>query len=211
MRSLKWAMLITCAFLSLEISPSAIHATPIDFDNLSPGTQVTTIGTATFSSNIGLDLIVSTGFDTTSGLNYLGVDDGGFEVFFPGDIVTLVFSQLQAAFSLNVISSPFTPAGAFNIEALASSLVVGSQTSGAVPSTILPDGGEVFPITLAPSALFDEIRLSTTTFGLFSYNIDNVVAVPVPEPSTLSLFCVALALLGLTQWRRHTVQTTKHN
>ncbi len=51
------------------------QAALIDFDGTTPGALVTSLEGVTFSSNTGLDIIVSNVFDAASGDSYLGVDD----------------------------------------------------------------------------------------------------------------------------------------
>lgn len=112
---LKTTSLLLAVALLFFFSPDARSLT-IDFDDLSPGTIVGTIEGVTFTSNIGLPLTVSTGFDTTTGFNYLGVNDGGWELFFPNDVVTLTFDTPATSLTVDFISSPFTSGEVFSIE-----------------------------------------------------------------------------------------------
>lgn len=184
----------TC--LGMLLSCNIAWATIIDFDDLTPGTVVDTIQGVTFTSSVdalGLDLIASTGFDTTSGLNYLGVDDGGFEVFFPGDTVTLNFAAPVTNLTVDFISSPFTPGGVFSIETS-----FGSAASEAVPGSILPDWGEVITVSFSSATPFSSAQLlSWETGDIYSFNIDTIDFVSVPEPSTLLLTSAGLALAGI--------------
>ncbi len=189
---------VALAALLLLLAYNA-HAVVIDFDALAPGTPVATIDGVTFSSNIiGYDLVVSTGFDTTSGLNYLGVDDGGFEVFFPQDVVTLTFADAITSLTVNFISSPVTPGEVFSIDT-----ALGSSTSGSDPDSVLGDSGEVFSVSFSSLTPFTSADL-TSAAGLYSYNIDDIAYTPaagVPEPSTMALFGAGIIpLVGL--WRR---------
>ena len=133
MREWTIRVLLTSALLFL-VSPMANSAT-IDFDSLPQGSPVTTIEGVTFTTNIvGYDLAVSDLFDTTSGDNYLGVADGGFEVFLPGDLVTLEFTSPVNTVSVNFISSPVTPGGVFMIDT-----PEGAAYSDSTPDAILGD------------------------------------------------------------------------
>ena len=171
------------------------QAVVIDFDGLSPGTPVTSIEGVTFSSNTGLDLIVSNVFDAASGENYLGVDDGLSEVFLPsfGDVVTLDFASAIKSLSVSFISTPFAPVGTYSV-----TTALGSVASLAIPDAILADGGEVFTVTFSSATPFFSADLSGgDDFNLVhSFNIDDIAFVSVSEPSGyLTLVLGALLLL----------------
>ena len=187
---------VICAGAVLT-SSAAYAVTTIDFDSLSAGEIVTVLEGVTFSSNTGLDLVVSDQFDTTSGANYLGVDDGGFEVLFPGDIVTLDFATPVTSLTVHFISSPLTPGSAFEISTL-----VGSAASGATPDIILGDGGEVFPVNFTSVEAFASAELLSPGAGLYSYNIDDISFTVVPLPTAMWLFASGLMVLGHS-FRRH--------
>ena len=154
----------------------------ITFDQLATGTIVDTLQGVSFDSNIGVDLIATTGFSTTSGVNYLGVDDGGFEVFLPGDVIELSFAQAVRTLSVNFISTPNTPANVFGIQTQ-----LGNVLNTSVPTTILPDGGEVFFVFIAEPIPFSTATLTTASSGVFSFNVDDI-AFAVDEPATITLF-----------------------
>jgi len=186
----KILVILTC--LGILISFRVAGATIIDFDALAPGTLVNTIEGVTFASSvnaIGLDLVVSTGFNTTSGSNYLGVNDGGFEVFFPGDVVSLSFAVPITSLTVDFISSPVTPGEVFSIDT-----VSGSSISAAAPASVLLDGGEVYSVSFSSPTPFSSAQLmSFDTGDIYSYNIDTIEFFPVPEPSTLLLLCSGLS------------------
>ena len=189
------ATLVAC----FHVAPSARAAT-IDFDALPSGVAVTTLAGVTFGSSAGLGLIVSNQFETTSSPNYLGVDDGGSQLFLVGDMITFDFASPIVSISLNVLSTPRTPNGAFVLDAG----VAGNETSGS-PTSILAFGTEVFFLSIASSAPFSSASLSGAPAGVFSFNIDDISFKPasvVPEPSTLLLLLgPALALLGFCRRR----------
>lgn len=146
--------------------------------------------------------MVSNIFDTTSGSNYLGVGDGGFEVFFPGDVVTLTFANPITSLSANFISSPDTPGEVFSIEAG----ILGSGISGAAPTQILGDEGEVFPVSFSSLTAFS-VASMTGADGLYSYNIDDISFTPstaVPEPSTMILLGSGLVTILFARRSRFT-------
>ena len=174
----------------------------IDFDDLAAGSIVTDIGDVTFSSNIaGFDLIASDRFAAASGMNYLGVDDGGAEVFFPGDALILDFAIPISSIAVAFIATPL--ASGFTL-----STVLGSTVSGNQPDVVLADGGGVFEVSFRSPLSFDRVRLFGGT-GVDSFNIDNIAfeTVAISEPSTLLLCCLGLA--AIFSGRRHSQSTER--
>lgn len=174
-----------------------LAATTLDFDDLVLGSVVSGIGPVTFTSNTGLPLVVSSRFETTSGTNYLGVDDGGFEVFFPGDVIRLEFvmaiRELKAAF----VASPNAPGAVFHIEA-------GSATadSALVPDFALSDGGEVYSVrlVLARPSTFAELRADVAS-DIYSFNVDDIVFA-VDEPGVFALLLIGVCVAALQRATR---------
>lgn len=204
MNSFRNTLLTATLVASFHVAPSAQAAT-INFDELPAGAAVTTLEGVTFGSTTGLGLIVSNQFETTSSPNYLGVDDGGSQLFLAGDTITFDFASPIVSFSLNVVSTPNTPEGAFVLDAG----VAGNDTSGA-PTSILALGTEVFVLTVGSSTPFSSASLSGEPAGVYSFNIDDISYKPattVPEPSTLLLLGPALALLVFH--RRHSLSEEK--
>lgn len=187
-------------FIFLFFFIPAGHSDTINFDNLNSGDPVTTIQGVTFSSNIsGYTLVVSNIFDTTSGSKYLGVGDGGLEVFFPGDVVTLTFANPITSLTANFISSPNTPGEIFSIDAGA----LGSGISGTLPTLTLGDGGEVFPVSFSSVTPFTVASL-TGADGFYSYNVDDISfnpSVPIPEPSTVTFLGLGLGAVLFARYR----------
>lgn len=192
------------------LSSLGVEADIINFDSLAPGDTVASLNGVTFSSNIvGLDLIVTDIFDTTSGDNYLGVDDSfGFDVFFPGDEITLDFAEAITELAVSFISTPLTPGGVFGID-------VGMVTSmsGILPDSVLPDGGEVFQVMFSSMTPF----MSATLFSLpvapdalYSFNIDDIdyTVAQIPLPGTFLLMGAGLAVLSTASKRRRRKMTS---
>ncbi|MDJ0740355.1 MAG: hypothetical protein QNJ91_11590 [Gammaproteobacteria bacterium] len=187
--------LIAALAAIVALAGANAQAAVIDFDSTPPGTAVTSIAGVAFSSNTGLDLVVSNVFDAASGDNYLGVDDGGSEVFLPsfGDVITLDFATAITGLSVSFISTPAAPAGTFSITTL-----FGSVSSLATPDAILLDGGEVYVVTLTSATPFLSADLSGgDDFNLVhSFNIDDIAFVSVAEPpSHLTLGLGAMLVL----------------
>jgi hypothetical protein len=175
--------------------PGFTFATTINFDDLSPGTVVSTIQDVTFTSSVtpeyGLDLIVSSVFDTSSGENSLGVDDGGTEVFLPGDTIDLLFATPITSLSVNFISTSNTPPNTYSITTPA-----GSSSNGSTPDAILPDTGEVFTVLFSSATPFTTAQLYGGAGGAHSYNIDDITFSTVPLPPSILLFLSGFLLMG---------------
>lgn len=185
-----FSVLVTICTLFISVST---YSATIDFESLPPGTLVTSLGDVTFSTNIeGYSLVVSDVFDATSGENYLGVDDGGLEVFFPGDVVMLDFAVPVSSISVSFISSPDTPRGIFVIDTPS-----GMSTSGATPDNVLSDSGEIFTVSFQSATpfvsaqLFADLSLGDGS-GIISFNIDDITFILVPIPSALLLLSCGL-------------------
>lgn len=183
-------------------------ASTLDFEGEAAGTTIPfggVMGGITFTSSIGLDLIVSTGFATTSGANYLGVDDsalGGEEFFLPPtDLWEMSFANPRRAFGMYVISSDPLFAGDIRLVTAA-----GTVENSATEYDTLGDGGLVYFLGFVSDGLpFNEVqvRYGAGTADNFVYNVDDittVTAVPVPEVSSLLLTTTGLAALG-ARWR----------
>lgn len=184
-------MMTLAAVIVLSLSP--LQAATIDFDGLSAGDTVTVIDGVTFSSNVpGLDLVVSTGFDTTSPDNYLGIDDPfSGDVFLGGDEIYLDFGRDAGSLRVNFISAGPAEAGDFSI--ITSS---GTAANAAVEDRALPDGGLVYAISFASATPFNSAVLSSI-FALTAFNIDDIaidILDPVPEPGTAVLMLFGMLL-----------------
>jgi hypothetical protein len=187
----------------------------LDFETPPAGTTIPngdSMGGITFTSSIGLDLIVSTGFETTSGSNYLGVDDGGDEVFLPPtDLWEMSFATPLQAIGIYIVSSDALLAGDVRLET-AAGIVENSGTA----NSILADGGNVYFLGLISNgAAFSnaQVRYGAGVLDFFVYNVDDITTVtdaaaPVPEPSSMLLLSTGLAALWAR--RRSTTGRRRH-
>jgi hypothetical protein len=191
------------SFLAFIGSSPFTNVQTVNFDSIPAGTPVAngdTIGGITFTSSLGgINMLISSMFDTTSPDNALGIQAGD-EVFFSGDVVTLTFSGPINAIGLHVIGSP----GDVQANDFQLSTSVGSVFNAGTPGITLPDGGEAFFLGLAdPVQRFTSATLAS--FGdvnnpVFFWQADDITTavVVVPEPSILLL--VSTGLGGLLWW-----------
>ncbi len=188
------------------------HAAFIDFENQTPGDPITRILSGgvevSFSSNVttlGLDLITSnsalTGNATTSGSQYLGVNDNSSELFLGGDRIDLQFSQPIDEFFVSFITGSNTAANVLEISNGIDSVF------NAQPTDFL-GLDEVFTFGLSGGSAFSQVSLSAAAGSLVAFNIDDVQfnpisTVPVPAPSAFVLmltgFCSYLFCLLFKQ------------
>jgi hypothetical protein len=172
----------------------------VSFEDLSVGTTIPSGGTAggiTFTSSIGLDMIVSSGFTTTSGVNYLGIDDGADEVFLALDHWEMAFAAPLQALGLYFISSD--PLFADDIRLVTSA---GTAQNAGIENEVLADGGLAYFVGVVSSTPFPnaEIRYGPGVTGTnFVYTVDDISTVAgvaaIPEPSG---FVLAASVVGLT-------------
>jgi len=174
----------------------------IDFDSIPAGTVIpsgTTLSGVTISyATPGVQAMVTDAFDTASGANSLGTDDGG-DSFLDGDDLTFSFDPARG-FGLFII-------GTADMLDNDMTLTVGSTTASLLTSAVqqfLPDGGMVWFLGIQetdPAQFFTSATLQTHGGGgAFVYNVDNIVLAnhSVPEPGSAML---ALVSGGGFVWR----------
>jgi hypothetical protein len=207
---------------SFNAAVSALSPTTANFDSDSVGNVAngSTVDGITFSytPSAGNDslAIVSTAdyFDTTSEPNYLGTNDPGTAAFFPGDIVSMSFASPINALGMFIIGGPFSD----NDFALATPTVTAFSSS--VLETTLGDGGEVIFLGLTSTAAFSSATITLNSSAGELWNLDDIVTAAgtpgngnggnggngggnplVPEPSTLALFAIGLAVCARRAWK----------
>jgi hypothetical protein len=203
---------------SFQAALGANSSTTLDFDSVAAATPIVNGSQFqgvdflfTDGAGASFDGQVASGFDTTSGVNYLGFNDPGNSSFLSGDSIVMNLTQMVHAIGFFIIASPGDLL--FSDDALLSA-GSGSAMVNPTPNSVLADGGEVFFLGLADTDGFTTAELSSACCGFFEFNVDDIqfstFAPPsapsnVPEPATLSLFCLSL-LFGLT---RRKVSTNK--
>jgi hypothetical protein len=177
----------------------------VDFE-----TPATSLGTAAFTVSgavgAGTSLSVSSsGLWTSSGAHFLGViDPNNFDQFFNGDSITFSFAKPVNGFGLYVVTVGDTQAGDLTLSAGAHSV------SNGVQSQAITDGHGNYAYFLGlsastPAAGFSSFTLSSSTEGLYLFEVDDVrysSLSAVPEPQGLALALVGLSLLSRSALRR---------
>ena len=142
--------------------------------------------------------IITNQFNSFIGLSLGGSQSGGQQFFFGGDSVTVTFpspiNAIGAFFNVNMNS------GNYVLATSAGSVSTGSATYDTpLPLTFVFDG-------LISTTPFTSATFSSTNTSLGSFNIPEIqfgaAAPAVPEPSSLTLLCTALAAGSAMWWRR---------
>jgi hypothetical protein len=185
---------------------SGMTSQTLNFDSQTVGTNIadgSSLNGITFDYDFdGLEMLVSDQYDTTSGDNYLGINDGSDESFFAGDSFTLSFDSTINAFGLLIISIDEIFDADFSLETS-----VGEVTSQASVQDTLADDSSVFFLGLYDEDGFDSISFSSGLFACdcFYFNIDDITTAwnaptqpttEVPEPATWSLLLFGLASIS---------------
>ena len=193
--------------VSFQAATTGLPTELTNFDSLAAGDPVA--GGAGFSLSVsasGDSPVVSSGFWTTSGPNYLGLNNADGQ-FLNGDTLTFTFARPVAAFGLYVIGGADLADPSFSD--------VGVQlASGAfsVSTTKLPDrtdgqGSYAFFLGfVGTGSTLGSVTLTGFSPGLLEFAVDDVRLVSaVPEPASAGL--LAAGLLGLATLRRRKPQT----
>lgn len=180
----------------------------VDFDSVAAGTSFasgTGTGGLTFNYSIpGYTAQVSNTFGTTSGSNYLGLDNPD-TAFYLGDSITIDFGRVVHAAGLYLITGSDAQAGDLEL-----SVAGGSVFNSASADTLVSDG-QAFYLGLVESD--PTLGFSTATIhgvpsgGAFlAFSADDITSATVsavPEPETYVLMLAGLgAMACLRRGRR---------
>ena len=155
----------------------------------------------TDGSGSSFDGMVASGFDTSSGTQYLGYNDPSASALLSGDSVTMNFSQTIHAIGLFIIAHPDD--FGFQDDAILSA--GGTQISNPLaPAEILGDGGATYFMGIIDTDGFTLADLSTICCGFFEFNIDDIQFASfsvqdtpkIPEPSAIALLVFGALLVN---------------
>ena len=143
-------------------------------------------------------MMVTNDFLTTSGSNYLGLDDfGNSNLFIAGDSFTMAFDTPQNAVGMYLVSGDALLENDVSI-----STSVGSAFNSDIVNITFGDGGLAYYIGLTSDAAFSSatLQFDADAEGAFLYSVDDITTSVVPLPGALWLFISGLA--GLLTLRR---------
>lgn len=190
------------ATFDADLLVNGYSSATLDFESPAPGTPIPSGGALSgisFNYNFGaIQLKVSNIYDTTSGTNFLGTNDGS-DLLQDGDDFSMSFTA-RTAIGLYLISSDVLFDGDFT-------LTVGGTTASLVAADVqqtLPDlvSNVYFLGLIADSSTFTSAVLETHGGGgAFTYNVDDIItatasSTAVPEPASAFL----IASLTCTFW-----------
>lgn len=174
-------------------------ATTLDFESQASGSTVNsgdTLNGITFDYSIGpppIDMMVANDFLTTSGSNYLGLDDAGnYNLFLAGDSFTMSFDTPQNAVGLYLVSGDVLFAGDFSISTSA-----GSVFNSDIVDITFGDGGLAYYLGLTSDTAFSSatLQFDAGAEGAFLYSVDDITVSAVPVPAAVWLF--SSGMIGL--------------
>lgn len=180
-------------------------AQTLDFESLATGTTIasgSSVGGITFTYSIGspaLSMMVASDFMTTSGTQYLGLNDpGNFNQFVAGDGFTLTFANPVTAVGMYFVSGDPLLTGDIHLVTSA-----GTALNAAAVNFTLGDGGLVHYLGLVATNSFTSasIQFDPGAVGTFLYNIDDITTTVVPLPGSVWLLLSGLGV-GLAALRK---------
>jgi len=190
----------SASFSTAIAGMSGITTANFDSDPTGNIAQGATVDGIIFNYNINGgagSLAIANAFDTTSPKNYLGSNDATTGALFGGDSITMGFASPVNALGLFIIGGPYT-AGDFTLAGGAATAV-----STTVLESTLGDGGQVIFLGITSTTSFSSAMLSLDKSAGETWTVDDIttaVGTPgggtptVPEPSTLALMAVGLAV-----------------
>ncbi|MFO0688593.1 MAG: hypothetical protein U0900_07785 [Myxococcota bacterium] len=187
--------------VSMTASIASAQGIVVDFNALSAGSVVTSVSGVGFtyvpfdSDQSGFPLIVSSGFASSSGARYLGVQDGRTEFFQAGDAVNLSFPSAVDRVAVTFVVPGTAPDGAFGLRTGATTV-----TSTSANRVVLPTGDSAYTLHLLSASPFSTASAFSSSTTAPRHSLDDVV---VPEPGVAPLLAAGIAgLVGLAQTAR---------
>jgi PEP-CTERM motif-containing protein len=185
----------------------------LDFESVAAGTTFASgagTGGLAFTYSIAgpSTLQVSSVFGTTSGSNYLGLDNPD-TAFYLGDSFDITFSSALHAVGLYVITGSDAQAGDIQLSAAG-----GAVSNSATPDTLVSDG-QAFYLGLVESDPlgFTSVTVSGLVSGgaFLAFTVDDITTSPVsaiPEPEGWAMLLAGLGLLALRRRRSTTSKSS---
>ncbi|MGZ5216242.1 MAG: PEP-CTERM sorting domain-containing protein [Caldimonas sp.] len=179
----------------------------LDFEAVAPGTTFASgagTGGLTFVYTISgpSTLQVSSTFGTTSGTNYLGLDNPD-TAFYLGDSFTIDFNRAVNAVGLYVVAGSDAQAGDMELS------VAGGSVFNSASADVVVSDGQAFYLGLiesdAGSSFTSATLAGTFTPGAFlAFTVDDITSAvsPVPEPEVWLLLLAGLGAVSATARRR---------
>jgi len=204
------ALAATTAFTSKTAFDAAIAGMTapqtVDFESSSAGdTFASGTGTGGLSFVYTIagpsTLQVASTFGTTSGLNYLGLDNPD-TAFYLGDSVTIEFNRTVHAVGLYIVAGSDIQAGDVTL-----TIATGSVANSAIADTPVSDGQAFYLGLVDSTAGFTSATLSGTLTpnAFLAFTVDDITSAAVgvvPEPASWGLMLAGLAALPWLARRR---------
>ena len=184
----------------LAALPGSGQFSGTDFDSLTAPFTIATgqsVDGITFNYDFGgVEMQVSDAFPTTSGQNFLGTTDA--DVFLGGDDFNLGFDA-QNAIGMNFISA----------DALLDNdiqLTFGGATASLLSTAVegnLSDGSFVYFLGIIDTVNTFGTADISSILDVIIFNVDDIqlASIPVPEPTTFTMFGIGVALILYTRRR----------
>jgi len=191
---------------SFDAATAGLSPSSADFEDAPSGTLIPSgsgLDGLSFVYDIpGYSLQVSSTFGTTSGSNYLGLDNPD-TAFYLGDQLTIQFGRVVRAVGLYAIAGGDTLGGDFEL-----AVGGGSVTNAALADRPVSDGSAWFLglVETSPGGGFSSATLRGVDAGdgaFLAFSVDDITTAPEPSGAALSVSAFAVLLASIL-WRGRT-------